>query len=330
MAIYSLHHSSIGKMTQDNAHTSAAHIRYITRDKACRAIECEHMPEEPGKAQSWMKSEEDADRKNARICDKVMIALPKELNQEERVQVVRDFASRVTAGRVPWFAAVHDKGKDENNPHCHLVFRDRDRQTGKRVLHMSAGKSERRLLKEKGIDAMTTERMRVIWEHAANEALERAGHLERIDHRSLKAQGIEREPTIHEGVRARQMTERGEKPKSKVVEFPNSPTAKANKRSVDYKKIDGGKSRQEHNAEIINLREYRKERGDAMATWWRDQERRKAKMMMGHAERHSDISPEERAERIEQLYREKLEKSKSEKKARERSQSRDRERRRER
>lgn len=260
MAIYSLNHKSVGKATQDKAFTAAAHVRYITREKACRVVLGDKMPTDAKKAQTWLKSEEKADRKNARVCDKVMIALPYELDAEQRVELVRDFANRVTKGRVAWLAAVHDKDKDINNPHCHLVLRDRDLQTGRRVLHMSAGKSERRQLLERGIDAMTTEKMRVIWEHAANEALDKAGYQERIDHRSLKEQGLEREATIHEGVQARQMAARGEKPSSKVVEFSNAPTARSESRSVDYQAIDGGKTRQEHNAEIISLSQRRREK----------------------------------------------------------------------
>src|SRR5262249_14132123 len=43
----------------------------------------------------------------------------------------------------------------------------------------------------------------------ANDALERAGHLERIDHRTLAAQGIERVPQIHLGANVVRMEERG-------------------------------------------------------------------------------------------------------------------------
>jgi hypothetical protein len=37
------------------------------------------------------------------------------------------------------------------------------------------------------------------WATLSNAHLERAGHKERIDHRSLEAQGIDREPTVHLG-----------------------------------------------------------------------------------------------------------------------------------
>lgn len=247
MAIYSLNHKCIGKSTQDKAFTAVAHIRYITRDSACRIVLGDKMPTDPKEAQKWFKSEEKSSRKNARVCDKVMIALPLELNAKQRVELVKDFAGRVTSSRVPWIAAIHDKNKDKSNPHCHLVFRDRDMSTGKRALHMSAGKSERQLLKERGIDAMTTDRLRVIWEHTTNEALARAGHKVKIDHRTLERQGIRREPTIHEGVQARQIGARGVKPVSKMVKYPNMPTARSKDRFVDYTSIDAGLTRFEEN-----------------------------------------------------------------------------------
>lgn len=88
-------------------------------------------------------------------------------------------------GRASWLAAVHDRGEDAHNPHAHIIIRDKDRETGKRVA----------LLSEKG----STERIREAWERHANAALERAGSTETIDRRSLVAQGIDREATKHLG-----------------------------------------------------------------------------------------------------------------------------------
>lgn len=73
MAIYSLNHKAVGKATQEREFTAAAHVKYITRDSACREVLGNRMPVEPRKAQTWLKAEETADRKNARVCDKVMI-----------------------------------------------------------------------------------------------------------------------------------------------------------------------------------------------------------------------------------------------------------------
>lgn len=265
MAIYHLHHSSVGKQTQDRVHTSSAHVAYIGRRSACSKLLTERMPANSKRAQNWLKEEEDTDRKNARMIDKLNFALPRELSGKEQWRLVRDFAEDVTQGKAPWLAAIHDKkGNDKDNPHCHLVIRDRDPETGKRALYLSAGKSERPKLAEKGIRPMNTDRMREMWETHANTALERAGHEARIDRRTLKEQGLDREPTIHEGVKVRQMERRGEKPVSKVVELSNSATAKSQSRQVDFVKIDNGKTRAEHNAEIINLADERNRRKSNM------------------------------------------------------------------
>jgi hypothetical protein len=239
MAIYSLNHKHLGKTSQRRPHTAAAHIRYISRTKACAGVLAERMPEQAGAAEKWMVQEEDNDRKNARVCDKIMLALPKELTPAQQQQLVKEFAEKATKGRASWYAAFHTKDKDQNNPHCHLVIRDRDPKTRKRVCEMS----------ERG----STERLRELWEQHANNALERAGQKERIDRRTLKEQGVERQATIHEGVRAKKMRERGARPESKVVQFPNAATAQTRKREVDYREIDSGKTRAEHNSNIYQL-----------------------------------------------------------------------------
>lgn len=234
VAIYSLHHSPVGKSTQAQPYTAAAHINYITRRRAMSLMQKARLPgQNPREVAEYLKVCEDKDRKNARVIDKVMLALPRELNQVERVKLVREFAEHVTQGRAPWLAAFHDKGKDASNPHCHLVIRDRDPKTNKRVIGTS----------EKG----STEQLRESWEKYANQALERAGSSERIDRRTLAEQGIEREPTIHEGPQSQAMDKRGAKPKSRQRRVRNAPGARRPERNVDYRRIDKGNSRPQVN-----------------------------------------------------------------------------------
>lgn len=236
MAIYSLHHAPIGKTTQARAFTAAAHIRYITRRSACSRVLAERMPGQSVRARSWIRRQEKADRANARIADKVLLALPRELSVGQRAALIREFAEEVTAGRASWLAAFHETGDDKHNPHVHLLIRDRDPDTGKRVCGMS----------ERG----STERLRELWERHANLALERAGRPERIDRRTLAAQGISREPTIHEGLSARDMENRRIAARSKSRERPNGPGAKSKTRTIDYRKLDKGRSRPAFNRYI--------------------------------------------------------------------------------
>lgn len=210
MAIFHLTHRTVGRSTHA-AGTAGAHIGYITRTSACRAVIAEHIPAaEPGSkggaARAWLDAQEEADRKNARVIDKLEIALPLELDQAQRVELVRAFVLELSGGKsVPFFAAFHDKpgSKDEANPHVHLVIRDRDPATGKgRVIGMS----------EKG----STERAREIWEQICNEALRDLNHRARIDRRSLVDQGItDRKSPGHQGPQARQIEAKG-KPSVKL------------------------------------------------------------------------------------------------------------------
>lgn len=239
MAIYSLHHQPIGKSTQARPHTSAAHVRYITRPSAASRIEAERMPDKPGKAAAFMVEGENADRKNARVSDKLMLALPRELDAEQRAQLVRGFAEEVTQGRAPWLAAFHDQGKDAHNPHAHLVIRDRDPDSGKRVAGLS----------EKG----STDRLRALWETHSNRALEGAGRPERIDRRTLEAQGLRREPTVHEGPKAQQIDRRGARPESRMRRYRNRPGSHLPYRNVDYCDVDGGRSRPDYNRHVRRL-----------------------------------------------------------------------------
>lgn len=233
MAIYSLRHTPIGRSTQRRPHTTAAHVGYISRPQAARHFMAERMPDKPKEAARYLRQMEDGDRVNARIADKVMLALPEELDAEQRVELVRGFANDVTKGRAPWLAAIHDKGKDAHNPHCHLLIRDRCPASGKRVIGMS--------------DAGSTDMLREKWEQHANRALERAGHQARIDRRSLKAQGIDRAPTIHEGPNVRAMEKRGARPRSRMRNRRNGRGAMQATRQVDYPSIDRGQTRPDYN-----------------------------------------------------------------------------------
>lgn len=242
MAIYSLNHKPVGKSTQDRPYTTGAHVDYITRRKALGRLDGARLPVDRDGARDFFRRAEDGSRANGRVADKVMLALPKELNPEQRAELVRGFADDVTGGRAPWLAAHHDKGKDAQNPHCHLVFRDQDPETGKRVF----GTSERG----------STQRLRGMWQDHTNRALERAGRPERIDARSLKAQGIDREPQIHEGPRNRAAAENGRRPVSRPRNFRNGAGAKSPSRKVDYPSLDRGLTRAEYNRERPTERDY--------------------------------------------------------------------------
>lgn len=99
MAIYSFRLSPIGKTTQKRPFTAAAHIRYISRKQAMTIGLAERMPQSASRASRWMRAQERADRDNARVADKMIIALPRELSLEDQIKLVHGFAERLTEGK---------------------------------------------------------------------------------------------------------------------------------------------------------------------------------------------------------------------------------------
>ncbi|WP_268967730.1 MobA/MobL family protein [Zooshikella ganghwensis] len=89
--------------------------------------------------------------------------------------------------------------KDEN-PHAHILLTTRD------VTPEGFGKKNRDWNQKDVLESW-----REAWEQHANRALERAGHDERIDHRSLAAQGSDRLATIHLGPQATEIERKGQR-----------------------------------------------------------------------------------------------------------------------
>lgn len=242
MAIYSCNLASIGRTTHASG-TAGAHLRYVSRDGAKPVVQAHVIPLDASAARTWMDREEQNSRSNARLLDKVRVAIPRELSDEQRVALVRDFVRDLTSDRVPWLFAIHQSGKDAHNPHAHIVLRDRDLETGKRRLRLSDNARDR---EKAGLVPKAVDWIRERWEHHANAALERAGIAERVDRRTLKAQGIDREPTIHLGPRGQHIDEHVQRAISKK-------RVNGSGREIDYETIDRGRTRKERHAEIVDM-----------------------------------------------------------------------------
>ena len=126
-----------------------------------------------------------------------MVALPAELSHGQKEALAREYvqAEFVSQGMI---ADIGYHDFDSHNPHAHIMLTMRD------VDGDGFGKKRREWNKREAL-----ERHRQTWEEYANRALERAGYGERIDHRSLKEQGVEREPQIHLGAKVLEMEARG-------------------------------------------------------------------------------------------------------------------------
>jgi len=156
----------------------------------------ENAPREyQDRATLWNAVEKAEKRKDAQTARDIDIALPVELDRQEQIALVREYVREnfVDKGMCADFA-VHDKR--DGNPHAHVLLTTRE------VGAAGFGKKVR-----EWNDVGHLKTWRKEWADSCNARLR--GRAERIDHRTLKAQGIDREPTIHIGVAAKHMERRG-------------------------------------------------------------------------------------------------------------------------
>jgi ATP-dependent exoDNAse (exonuclease V) alpha subunit len=152
------------------------------------------------RANLWNAAESAESRRNARVAREYLVALPVELNPDQRIALVRGFAQELTDRyQFALDLAVHAPrdypGSDPRNFHAHLLATTREVSesglTAKTTLELSDLRRQ-----ELGLKPAITELLlvRERWADVTNEALHDAGAEARVDHRSLAAQGINREP----------------------------------------------------------------------------------------------------------------------------------------
>ena len=148
----------------------------------------------------WNAAEAAEKRKNSRVAREYTVGLPVELNANQRLLLVRGFAQELSdlyrfAVDVVVHAPRDYPGSDPRNFHAHLLATTREVATeglaAKTTLELND--SSRRQL---GLGPAINEliRVRERWATVTNQALHDAHVSARIDHRTLKAQGIDREP----------------------------------------------------------------------------------------------------------------------------------------
>ncbi len=252
-------HTSVGAKTH-KARTATAHVSYIMRSEAMTMFQAENMPDGGRGTRVYFDKlwEKAGMPSSARIADKLMIALPVELNQEQRYELVRSFMHELGHGRIAWCAAHHDSGQDHHNPHAHIVFKDADIDTGRKVIGTTTSSRDVREAKEHGWKIpprTTTAELRTTWCDHLNRTMEREGIDVRYDARTLKEQGIDREAQIHIGLKAQALEEKG-------YRFDSQDRIRG-ERSIPYTLFDQD-SRAAHNAHIIEANK-EKEREQAAA-----------------------------------------------------------------
>lgn len=206
MAIYHLHISS---GSRSNGQSANAKIDYINREGKYKdrpdnvLASGDQLPEWATSRNHFWRGVDQHERANAKLFMEVEFALPIELNLEQQKDLVEKFA-QTNIPKQPYSWAIHE-GKG-TNPHCHLVFNERTMDGVKRDKKTffkrankknpeKGGAAKKRYLKS--TDFLKS--IRKSWESHANQALKECNKKGLIDCRTLKAQGIDREPQVHIG-----------------------------------------------------------------------------------------------------------------------------------
>jgi len=147
----------------------------------------------------WNAVERGEKRKDAQLAREVLLSLPRELSREAQFQLVLDWAEQELVRHGMVVEISHHSDRGGTNPHAHLLCTLRRLDGDK----FSAKKSR------EWNDVAWLLKQRESWADAVNDALEKAGRVERVDHRSLKDRGIDQEPQPKIGVAATAMKRRG-------------------------------------------------------------------------------------------------------------------------
>lgn len=170
------------------------------------------------RAALWNAAEVAEKRKDARTAREWIVALPSELDAGQRHELALSFGAELARRYgVAVDVCVHqpDREGDNRNHHAHILTTTRQVSRGERGEPVMGDKAsielsdKARRAQGLGPAADEVKAVRGLWEQTANSALAKAGRAERIDARSLEAQGIDREATTHLGPTASEMERRG-------------------------------------------------------------------------------------------------------------------------
>jgi ATP-dependent exoDNAse (exonuclease V) alpha subunit len=224
MAIY---HFSMKTFSRSKGQTATASIAYRSGEK----IECdregrthdytkktgvEHSelflpPNSPEWANDrstlWNNVERAEKRKNSTVAREFEVALPCELSKEQRIALVADFARQIVDRHgCAVDACLHDDKRNKTpNHHAHIMLTTRK-------LEQTGFTQKTRELDEKKsgeVDFWREQWAKTVNEHLKHHQIIKNDRFVQIDHRSLKDQGVDRQPTIKMGVQASAMERKG-------------------------------------------------------------------------------------------------------------------------
>ena len=226
------------------------------------------------RSQLWNLAEKSENRKDARTAREWVIALPDELDADQRKDLAKSFAkSLVDRYGVIADLAIHEpsKGGNDKNHHAHIMLTTRKAELDPENNLTLTTKAEIELsnTKRKSLGMGTSQeeikQIRATWANLANHALEYAGYRERIDHRSYADQGNRLQATIHEGSKVTQMRRKGID--TEISRF-NDTIKQQNSQQLQYK--------QQHKKQTLEQGFNRVEKG--FEQWKKDQEAKRLEL----------------------------------------------------
>lgn len=164
----------------------------------------------PSREQLWNMAEKSEKRKDSCVAREYEVALPHELNEQQRTALAQDFCKHLAKNYgVAVDLCIHrptdkevKKGADPRNHHAHILTTTRiitNDGLGAKADIEKAGRNRKDDLQN----------VRKAWADYANEHLKKAGLNIEIDHRSHMERGLEIAPTIKMGVSATAMERKG-------------------------------------------------------------------------------------------------------------------------
>lgn len=201
---------------------ASAHAEYIEREREYKlknnekleAVEHGNMPEwaQDNPNLFWQCADE-FERKNGSTYREIEIALPRELTLQQRKEFVQTFVEQELGEKHAYTWAIHNpKASIEGGeqPHAHIMYSERlqdgiERSPDQFFKRYNSKNPERGGCQKSNFAKTAEQRktelveLRERFADLQNAYLEEYGHTDRVDHRSLADQGIERSPEKHLG-----------------------------------------------------------------------------------------------------------------------------------
>lgn len=204
----------VGKVGKGTPHAEyiarlGKYAQRLEQDEKLEASESGNMPKwaQHDPTEFW-KAADLYERKNGYVYREHQIALPRELNPEQRAELVREWVRQELGDRHAYTWAIHNKTALDGGeqPHVHLMYSERmndgiERDPQQYFKRYNSKHPERGGAKKHSEQGTQAERkaalvaLRGRWETLHNVHMEKSGQQEaKINMKSLAAQGIARTP----------------------------------------------------------------------------------------------------------------------------------------